>query len=67
MKDNDCRHFLQPNLVTYNQETKLHCYKTFVCSIAKYSTSVSDPVGNKQFWYQLEQVQKQAVTVTFFL
>ena len=66
MKDNACRHFLQPNLVIYDQETKLQCYKTFVCSIAEYSTSVSDPVGNKQFWYQLEQVQKRAVTWTNF-
>ena len=59
-KANHCRHFLQRNLVTYNRETKLQCYKTFVRPIVEYASSVWDPVGSKQLQYQLEQVQKKA-------
>ena len=59
-KADHCRHFLQRNLVTYNREIKLQCYKTFVRPIVEYASSVWDPVGSKQLQYQLEQVQKKA-------
>ena len=63
-KANHCRHFLQRNLVTCNRETKLQCYKTFVCPIVEYGSTVWDPAGNKQLQYQLEQVQRKAVRWT---
>ena len=59
-KANHCRHFLQWNLVTCNQETKLQCYKIFVCPIVEYASSIWDSVGNKKLHCQLEQVQKKA-------
>ena len=39
-KANHCRHFLQRNLVTFNQETKLQYYNTFVHPVLEYASSV---------------------------
>ena len=57
---NHCRHFLQQNLVTPDQETRLQCLKTIGCPAVKYVSSFWDPVGNKQLQCQLEQEQKKA-------
>lgn len=57
---NHCIHFLQQNLVTPDQETRLQCLKTIGCPTVKYVSSFWDPVGNKQLQCQLEQEQKKA-------
>ena len=60
-KANHCRFFLQQNLVTYDQETELHCYMSLTCPTVKYASSVWDPVGPNQLQYQLEQMQRKEV------
>ena len=47
-KAQSCCHFLQRNLQQCDRQTKIQCYKTFVRPFVEYSSSVWDPVNNKQ-------------------
>ena len=63
-KANNCRRFLQRNLVTSDRESRLQCYKIFVRPVVEYASTVWDPVENKTLQTKIEMVLRKAARWT---
>ena len=59
-KANNCRIFLQRNLVKCSKDTKLLCYRTYVRPIIEYASSVWDPVNTTTLINKIEMVQRKS-------